>query len=131
MPRRDARRFRWPLWLLLLSSSLALGTAHAATLTPLHAKDHVGESATVCGLVASATFAARTKGQPTFLNLDNPYPEHIFTALIWGSDRPKFGHPEDTYKGKRICVTGTIKPYRGVPEIVVTDPGQISVAGAS
>jgi len=42
-----------------------------------------------------------------------------------------FGQPEDTYKGKRICVTGTIKPYRGVPEIVVTDPGQISVAGAS
>src|SRR2546422_3385128 len=108
MPCPDASRFRWTLWLLLLGSSLALCTAYAATLTPLQAKDHVGENATVCGLVASATFAARTKGQPTFLNLDKPYPEHIFTALIWGSDRPKFGKPEDTYKGKRICVTGII-----------------------
>src|SRR5262249_30473130 len=99
--------------------------SHAATLTAAQAKDHVGEIATVCGVVASATFATRSKGQPTFLNLDKPYPEHIFTALIWGSDRPKFGQPENTYKGKRICVTGTIKAYRGVPEIVVTEPGQI------
>jgi hypothetical protein len=85
----------------------------------------------VCGLVASATFAARTKGQPTFLNLDKPYPEHIFTALIWGSDRPKFGQPEDAYKGKRICVTGTVKAYRGVHEIIVTDPGQLREAAAA
>jgi antitoxin HicB len=48
--------------------------------------------------VASTIFAAHSKGQPTFLNLDQPYPTHIFTALIWGSDRPKFGQPEETYK---------------------------------
>ena len=131
MPCPDASRFRWTLWLLLLGSSLALCTAQAATLTPLQAKDHVGESATVCGLVASATFAARTKGQPTFLNLDKPYPEPIFTALIWGSDRPKFGQPEATYKGKRMCVTGTIKSFRGVPEIVVTEPGQLREGGGA
>jgi len=128
MPRRDAGRFRWILWLLLLGSCLALGIAPASPLTPLQAKDHVGENATVCGIVASATFAARTKGQPTFLNLDKPYPEHIFTALIWGSERPKFGQPEETYKGKRLCVTWTIKPYRGVHEIVVTEPGQLREA---
>src|SRR6266568_3288289 len=121
MPRLNASHFRWTLGLLLLISSLALSTAHAATLTPLQAKGHVGENATVCGIAASATFAARSNGQPTFLNLDKPYPEHIFTALIWGSERPKFGQPEETYKGKRLCVTGTIKAYRGVPEIVVTD----------
>ena len=50
MPRLDARRCRWPRWLLLLGSSLALGTVQAATLTPLPAKDHVGENATVCGI---------------------------------------------------------------------------------
>ena len=108
---------------------MALGVAHAVTLTAAQAEDHIGENATVCGIVASATFAARTKGQPTFLNLDQPYPTHIFTVLIWGSDRPKFGQPEVVYKGKRLCVTGTIKAFRGMPEIVATDQGQIRDAG--
>ncbi len=128
------RRFNYIVFAflgLLLTLVVVPQKSHAATLAAAQAKNHVGESATVCGIVASATFAARTKGQPTFLNLDTPYPEHIFTALIWGSDRPKFGQPEDTYKGKRICVTGTIKAYRGVPEIVVTDPGQLREATAA
>jgi len=100
-------------------------------LTAAQAKDHVGETAIVCGVVASTTLAARTKGQPTFLNLEKPYPTHIFTAVIWGSDRPKFGQQEVSYRDKRICVTGTIKSFRGRPEIVVTDLSQILEAGTS
>ncbi len=60
-------------------------------------------------------------------NLDQPYPDQIFTALIWGSDRPKFGAPEDTYRGKSVCVTGKIKKYRGMPEIIASEPDQIRV----
>ncbi len=116
---------------LLLALVVVPQESHAATLTAAQAKDHVEENATVCGVVVDTKFAARTKGQPTFLNLDKPYPEHIFTALIWGSDRPKFGQPEATYKGKHICVTGTIEAYRGVPEIVVTDPGQLREAAVA
>ena len=89
------------------------------------AKDHVGEVATVCGEVASTHYAPSTKGQPTFLNLDKPYPNPIFTILIWGSNRSKFGAPETDYKGKRVCATGKITEYRGAPEIVANDPGQI------
>jgi len=66
-----------------------------------------------------------TKGQPTFLNLDKPYPNHVFTALIWGESRSKFGTPESDYRNKRICVTGAITEHRGVAEIVVNDPKQI------
>jgi DNA/RNA endonuclease YhcR with UshA esterase domain len=96
-------------------------------MSATEAKDHVGETATVCGSVVSTRYAASTKGQPTFLNLDNPYPSRIFTILIWGSNRSKFGTPESDYKGKRICVTGKITEYRGVPEIIADDPGQIAI----
>ncbi len=48
----------------------------AKTLTAKEAAEHVGEVATVCGKVASATYAARSRGRPTFLNLDEPYPVH-------------------------------------------------------
>jgi len=91
------------------------------------AKDHIGEKATVCGKVVSAHYAARSRGQPTFLNLDEPYPRQIFTIVIWGSDRQKFGEPEEKYLDKNVCVTGKITSYRGIPEIVVSQPRQIEV----
>jgi DNA/RNA endonuclease YhcR with UshA esterase domain len=95
--------------------------------TPSEARAHVGETATVCGEVVSTRFAASTKGHPTFLNLDKPYPGQIFTIVIWGEDRSKFGAPEETYRGKHVCVTGRISEYRGVPEVIATEPGQMGV----
>jgi len=100
-------------------------TALAASITSEEAPSHVGETATVCGTVASANYAARTRGEPTFLNLDKPYPNQIFTAVIWGSDRPKFGTPESLL-GKSICTTGMIKLYHGRPEIIIHDPSQLT-----
>jgi hypothetical protein len=97
------------------------------TYTADQAKSHVGEKATVCGMVASAHFAASSKGQPTFLNLDKPYPNQIFTILIWGSDRAKFGNPERDYARKNICITGTIQEFRGSAEIIARSPDQITV----
>jgi hypothetical protein len=96
-------------------------------LSASEAKDHIGETATVCGDVVSTRYAASTKGQPTFLNLDKPYPNQIFTVLIWGSNRSKFGTPEIDYKAKRVCATGRITDYRGTPEIVANDPRQVNV----
>ncbi|ADC89777.1 nucleic acid binding OB-fold tRNA/helicase-type [Thermocrinis albus DSM 14484] len=97
-------------------------------ITPEQAGNYIGEVKTVCGVVASAKYASHSRGQPTFLNLDRPYPNHIFTVVIWGKDRHKFSHPpESYYKGKRICVEGLIDSYRGVPQIVVRDPSQIRV----
>lgn len=96
-------------------------------LIPSEAKEHFGETATVCGEVVSTRYAESSKGQPTFLNLDKPYPNQIFTAVIWGENRSKFGKPEDDYKGKQICVSGKITAYAGQPEIVATEPKQITI----
>jgi DNA/RNA endonuclease YhcR with UshA esterase domain len=113
--------------LLMLSFGFVLVAPTQAQkhVTPVEAKDHIGESATVCGSVVSTRYAVSTKGQPTFLNLEKPFPNQIFTVVIWGSNRSRFGTPETRYKGKRICVTGKIADYRGVPEIVASDPEEI------
>src|SRR5262245_51280823 len=111
--------------ILLPLMACATSSASADKITPAQAKDYVGKQATVCGVVASANFATRSKRQPTFLNLDKPYPEHIFTAVIWIEDRPKFGAPETDLKGKRVCVSGLIESYQGKPEIVLRDPKQL------
>jgi DNA/RNA endonuclease YhcR with UshA esterase domain len=98
----------------------------ATSISPEDAVRHIGETATVCGVVASAKFAAGSRAQPTFLDLDKPYPNAPFTAVIFGSDRAKFGTPETTLGGKRVCVTGQVRDYRGKPEIILNDPSQLS-----
>jgi hypothetical protein len=67
------------------------------------------------------------KEQPTFLNLDKPYPNQIFTVVIWGNNRSKFKTPEEDYKDKKICVTGKITAYDGLPEIIADDAKQIRI----
>ena len=104
----------------------ALNTAAQTTkITAAEAKDHVGEIRTVCGKAVSTHYASGSKGQPTFLNLDEAYPKEVFTILIWGSDRAKFGSPETKYKDAKVCVTGKITSRREKPEITATEPSQI------
>jgi hypothetical protein len=102
------------------------GSAEAAPVGPKEAAGLVGETATVCGVVASAKYAADLRLQPTFLNLDKPYPDQLFTVVIFGEDRAKFGTPETSLRGQRICATGVIRIFREQPEMVLKDPNQLS-----
>jgi hypothetical protein len=109
----------------LICASVSI--AQQEYINPIDAHKYIGMEKTVCGTVASANYAIRTKGRPTFLNLDQPYPNQIFTVVIWGSDRNKFKNPPETFfRGKTICVTGIIEDYRGKPEIIVRGPDQIT-----
>jgi hypothetical protein len=98
----------------------------AANITAQDASHHVGETATVCGTVASTNFAQRAPGKPTFLDLDKPYPNETFTVLIWGEDRSRFGTPESSFLQKQVCATGQIQLYQGRPQVIIHDPGQLT-----
>ncbi len=91
------------------------------------AKDHIGERTTVYGPVVDTHYASESSGQPTFLNMGNPYPDlNRFTVVIWGENRGKFFQPpEDYYDGKTIYISGLIDSYNGVPQIEVTSLDQI------
>jgi micrococcal nuclease len=100
-------------------------------LTTAEAAGRVGEHRTVCGVVAGAAWIQKSRGKPTFLNLDRPWPEPAFTVLIWEDARKRFPTPPEAfYPDQRICVTGTILEHEGTPEIVVDDPAQIQVVEA-
>jgi hypothetical protein len=105
------------LIMLLLCPPLLLSQNIAAA----DASSHVGETATVCGKVTGVHYAASSKGKPTFINFDKPYPSQDFTVMIWGEDRPRFGDLEkDT--GRLVCAHGLITMYRGKPETVLRSP---------
>lgn len=113
------------LVLACLSLVLAYPLLAGTSITPAEARSHTGETATVCGVVASTKYAEDVRGRPTFLNLEKPYPNQVFTVVIWGSDRARFGQPERDFAGANICVTGLIESYKGRPEIIARQPSQI------
>jgi len=114
---------------LLFSSVLSCNTATVSdTISADKAKNYIGETKTVKGLVVSTRYAPASRGRPTFLNLDKPYPKQIFTVVIWGQNREKFDKPPEVYfKDKEILVTGKIVEYKGVPQIEVKEPDQIKI----
>jgi len=112
------------LSVLFVLLAFALTPAVAQTMSAADAKNHVGEKTTVCGKAASERTATSSRGEPTFINLDAAYPNQVFTILIWGDDRKNLGTLPTV--GSRVCATGTIQEYRGVPEIVVRNSGQLS-----
>lgn len=99
------------------------------TLRPAEAAAHVGETATVCGTVAGASFLPGVDGRPTFLNLGGRHPDQDVTAVIWGEDRGRFPRaPERAYgRGTRLCVAGRIGEHEGTPQVEVRRPSQLGV----
>jgi|GEM_PF-806617 len=88
-----------------------------------NAADHYGRYATVEGRIV----ATHNSGKACFLNFHADY-KRYFTAVIFASAFDRFPpSPESFYSGKHVRVTGTIKEYKGKPEIVLSDPGQIQV----
>lgn len=93
------------------------------------AEENVGDRESVSGPVKSTVFARDSKGRPTFLNVGNPHPNpNRFTVVIWGRNRDNFPKPpERVYRNERICVTGKIRTFEGVPEIFADAPSDIAV----
>jgi len=110
---------------MILSLGLLVSLLSAGSYSTNEAAAHIGERATVCGTVYGGYYARKSRGKPTFLNLDGDYPHQQFTLVIWGKDRYKFQSPERRLKGKRVCANGTISAYRGVPQIVLRSASQL------
>jgi hypothetical protein len=92
------------------------------TITAAQAREHDGETATVCGVAQNEHTAVTTRGKPTFIDLDSAFPYQIFSILVWDEDRPNVGELPRT--GSRVCVTGVINYYHGVPRINVKNGNQ-------
>ena len=120
------KRIKLLFFVAVLVGSVPIAAYSQDTITTEEAAKFLGQQKTVCGKVVSSHYAARSKGKPTFINLDKPYLNEVFTVLIWGSARGKFEKPpQEMYAGKEVCVTGMIKRYHGHPLIIVDQPSQI------
>ena|SRR5438309_4433050 len=105
----------------------AQGSSCSAAIGWRDAGSSLGTIATVRGPVVDAHFASLGEGQPTFLDIGRPYPDpDRFSIVIWGRDRGNFAAPpEQTYRGRTICVSGLIDTAAGSAGIEVTSPAAI------
>jgi hypothetical protein len=87
------------------------------------AQSRVGEVGCVSGKVLRA-FTSR--GSNSFLDFCPDYRDCPFSAVIFASDRSKFGDL-DTLAGRQIEIEGLITVYQGRAEIIIHGPQQIRV----
>lgn len=129
---RIFQRNPWRRSLISLTAAFALAGCifTLPELAPEEAAAHRDAKARVCGVVASAKHAADRKGSPTFLNLGQPFPHHVFSAVIWADARTRFDYAPESLEGESICVEGVIGEFQGRPQIVVSTPSQIRRAAA-
>jgi len=113
--------------LLLLGCNLADGPL--GTVTPGEAAKKVGEKVTVEMEVKSV---GRSKGV-FFLNSEPNYRSAMnFTLFIDRASAARFkkagiADPAEHFKEKTVRATGTVKLYRGRPEIAIEDPKEIEL----
>lgn len=91
------------------------------------AASKVGSTVSIVGKVVSAKFIP--KSQSTFLNLDQSFPNQVFSIMIWKDGRKNFSYqPEKELEGKYILVTGKVElDKNGVPGITVSREEQIEI----
>ena len=69
----------------------------------------------------------------THINLGGRYPNHVFTATILKARQSLFTGVRARFEGKVAQVQGTVRLYRGKPEIMIEEPSQLRLVqeGAS
>src|SRR5271165_2282789 len=114
-------------------AGLALApSAPAPMVTPADAKNHIGETVTVCGKVVDSRkiprYGIAGHGKPISFDLDQPEASSVFYFVAFGAQP---GGPDEViaaYKDKRVCVTGKIAGSgSGAPFILAADRTQIKV----
>lgn len=90
------------------------------------AKNYIGKNAVVCGTVVSTKYSE--KSGSTFINLDQQFPNQIFSATIRKEERLNFSYkPEDDLKGKKVCFTGKIEDYKGICSMYLENEKQVQL----
>ncbi|MDE2135100.1 MAG: hypothetical protein KGM97_08330 [Alphaproteobacteria bacterium] len=102
--------------------TVALVAAFSGTTYPVKINGHVGENATVEGVVSEVHVAASSG--TTFIDMGGRYPANTFVAVIWPEDVDKFPNVGALY-GQKVKVSGLLELYHGTQEIILRNAEQL------
>ena len=117
-------------------ASIAITQETPGFVPPEEAWRYKGQDQKVCGQIIDTSYATSVSNAPTYLYLDRPRPEQVFTVEMPSAKRGLFGdNPEKSLKGKSVCVTGKIEgdgmdgavDRKRRARVVIEDEDQIEV----
>lgn len=111
------------LFFIFRSHLLELVRPHPGTYPTAEASKEVGRYETIVGQVAEVSMSPRGT---VFIDFDADYPDQTFTAVIPARDVGRFA-ALDSFRDRKVGVTGRLDLYRGKPEIVVSSPRQLMI----
>ena len=83
-----------------------------------------GKNVTICGKVVSTKLS---KNGHTFLNLDQAFPNQIFSVTIWKSNNVNFSfQPHIKLNDKYVCFDGKITDNKGTPTMDLKNEKSLS-----
>ena len=104
------------------AAAQAAAPLSAGTIDYTQAKSHIGERASVTGVLVKAY---TSKSGTVFLDFCKSYKTCPFSGVIFADDVRAFGDLS-RYEGQSVTLTGTISSYQGRAEIKLKDPSQLA-----
>lgn len=97
--------------------------AFAADIAVKDVASHVGQTATVVGMVDNVH---QSHSNMIFVDMGGAYPNNAFSAVVFAKDAGKFPNLMPL-KGKKVGITGKIEMYNNKPEIVLHTADQVKM----
>jgi len=101
-----------------LNGSIESTTEPIVNIRIADVNDYVGKNVNVGGIV----YGSKDLGSMVLVNVGAPYPNQLLTLVLKGKALALISKIDT----KSLTVTGKVVLYKGKPEIVVTDPAQVS-----
>lgn len=108
---------------LFILFALTAAFAFKASAQSFDAKDfnaNLGKTKTLCDIISSVKTFSDTL---TLVNMGGNFPNQKYTIAVKGN---KITLDWASLKGKTMCVTGVFELHKNRPEIVATQPDQIT-----
>lgn len=89
---------------------------------------YLGQRVSVVGPAVGTAVGENVQGRPTWINIGEPFPsENRLSLVIWQRNIGQFQSVLEwnLSGGQRVCATGEISEYRGVPQIELTYSSQL------
>jgi hypothetical protein len=98
------------------------------TITTAKVKEYMDKEVCVLGKVVSFKLAAEGKFT-NYINIDQPYPESIFTVVITNNYLEKLSLKIEDLKDKNIYIKGKITTYKNDPKQIpqIFNPTSIEI----
>jgi hypothetical protein len=115
---------------LLIAVTIGLSCFAQKQIKLEEAKDHIGDSVKLEGIVSGARVFEDDDKKPTLslISLGGEYPNQLLTIAVQPSYKTNgVEFPDNRLKGSRIVVTGKLELYKGKPQIVVRSFEQLHI----